>query len=212
MHFCTYHKVDEPEEGFRVKGNGKLDSWCVEGRREYNRANSKRLYAPIKAEVAKAREEKYLAETKVCSKCGLDKPIDEFGLRSDRPGKRWAKCILCQTEYQRSKAKETYYRYQDDYIERARQYRLDNPDKVKAYSEKWISDPENHERKKAYMRIYNSPYRIHVKDHCELCPYVSVDPDYHRDIDVHHIDLNHENNDPSNLQSLCAPCHRLLRV
>jgi hypothetical protein len=211
MHFCTYHKLEEPEEGFRTKSNGKLDSWCVEGRREYNRANSKRLYAPVKAEVAKAKEAKAAAETKTCTACGLEKDIEEFGFRPDRPGKRWAKCIPCQVEYQRKKTKETYYRYQEDYIVRSQKYRDEHPNAAKEAYALWVSDPDNHEKKKSYMRIYNAPYRIHVKGFCEAdgCDYVSRSDD-HRDMDVHHRDGNHDNNDPSNLQTLCVLCHRLL--
>jgi hypothetical protein len=41
---------------------------------------------------------------------------------------------------------------------------------------------------------------------CERCGY----NEYAMCIDVHHIDENHSNNDPSNLIQLCAICHRLL--
>jgi len=44
------------------------------------------------------------------------------------------------------------------------------------------------------------------KDHCELCGFVAKDP---VQLDVDHIDRNPSNNDPSNLQTLCANCHRL---
>jgi hypothetical protein len=44
------------------------------------------------------------------------------------------------------------------------------------------------------------------KDHCEMCGFVAKDP---VQLDVDHIDRNSSNNDPSNLQTLCANCHRL---
>jgi 5-methylcytosine-specific restriction endonuclease McrA len=31
-------------------------------------------------------------------------------------------------------------------------------------------------------------------------------------LDAHHVDGNHENNDPTNIQTLCANCHRLVTV
>lgn len=49
-------------------------------------------------------------------------------------------------------------------------------------------------------------YRLHKKDKCSFCGFVPVHP---CQLDVDHIDNNHKNNDPSNLQTLCANCHRL---
>ena len=44
------------------------------------------------------------------------------------------------------------------------------------------------------------------KKRCECCGFKAV----HRiQLDVDHIDGNHTNNSPSNLQTLCANCHRL---
>jgi 5-methylcytosine-specific restriction endonuclease McrA len=49
-------------------------------------------------------------------------------------------------------------------------------------------------------------YRKHKKDYCELCGFIAL----HRvQLDVDHIDGNRTNNDPDNLQTLCANCHRL---
>jgi len=41
---------------------------------------------------------------------------------------------------------------------------------------------------------------------CELCGFVAG---WHGQLDLDHIDGNHHNNDPANLQTLCANCHRL---
>ena len=49
-------------------------------------------------------------------------------------------------------------------------------------------------------------YTRYKKDYCELCGFVAL----HRiQLDVDHIDGNHNNNEVSNLQTLCANCHRL---
>ena len=49
-------------------------------------------------------------------------------------------------------------------------------------------------------------YQIHKKDYCEFCGFKAV---HIVQLDVDHIDGNHANNDLSNLQTLCANCHRL---
>lgn len=50
------------------------------------------------------------------------------------------------------------------------------------------------------------PHRKFKKDHCEKCGFIPVTM---FQLDVDHIDGNHANNDPKNLMTLCANCHRL---
>jgi len=52
----------------------------------------------------------------------------------------------------------------------------------------------------------NRRYRKAKKDTCERCAFVAEHP---CQLDVDHIDGDHSNNRPSNLQTLCANCHRL---
>lgn len=54
--------------------------------------------------------------------------------------------------------------------------------------------------------VYDKPYLNHRKDYCEMCGFV---PTNMCQLDVDHIDGNHINNTPDNLQTLCANCHRL---
>lgn len=49
-------------------------------------------------------------------------------------------------------------------------------------------------------------YRSLKLDNCELCGF---EPEHPCQLDVDHIDGDHSNNDPANLQTLCANCHRL---
>jgi hypothetical protein len=57
--------------------------------------------------------------------------------------------------------------------------------------------------------LYRKPYKAFKKEHCEECGFVAV----HRiQLDVHHIDHDHNNNVESNLKTLCANCHRLEHV
>ena len=53
------------------------------------------------------------------------------------------------------------------------------------------------------------PTKPHYRDfkltYCEHCGFIAKHP---CQLDVDHIDGNHKNDDPSNLQTLCANCHR----
>jgi DNA-binding transcriptional ArsR family regulator len=48
--------------------------------------------------------------------------------------------------------------------------------------------------------------RRHLKEICESCGFV---PEHERQLELHHLDRDRSNNDPSNLQTLCSNCHSL---
>lgn len=56
---------------------------------------------------------------------------------------------------------------------------------------------------------HNFKYKKYRKDHCERCGFK---PEHPCQLDGHHRDGNHENNRKSNIQTLCANCHRLTRI
>ncbi len=49
-------------------------------------------------------------------------------------------------------------------------------------------------------------YKKFKKDHCEKCGFVA---EHSCQLDIDHIDGDKANGDESNLQTLCANCHRL---
>ena len=71
---------------------------------------------------------------------------------------------------------------------------------------KRLKDPRYKLKKRKLQKLKVKPYSIFKKDHCEKCPFT---PTHSCQLDVDHIDGNHTNNDPSNLITLCANCHRL---
>ena len=61
-------------------------------------------------------------------------------------------------------------------------------------------------QKKRHALKVLRPYRQHLKSICEKCGFVPVK---FCQLDIHHIDGDHKNNDIKNLQTLCSNCHRL---
>ena len=141
-----------------------------------------------------------------CKEDGCESPRRP---RHDRPGKFFTLCDEHYAAYMSIQNKAYYLRNQEAQKKRAKKYRDDNPETVKAAWQEYNSRPEVIARKKAFMKTYRRPWRQYVKDHCERCPYVSQHEEL-KDMDVHHLDENKQNNDPSNLQTLCATCHRLV--
>lgn len=77
-----------------------------------------------------------------------------------------------------------------------------------AWKKKWLAGTSPGALKhKERNKLKSSPHRRFVKPLCSRCNY---SPEDIIEIDVHHVDENHDNNDPTNLVSLCACCHRLV--
>lgn len=64
-------------------------------------------------------------------------------------------------------------------------------------------------RRRAHDQRKNRPWRAMVEQTCRRCGFV---PEHPCQLDVDHIDGSKANSDPSNLQTLCANCHRLKSV
>lgn len=78
------------------------------------------------------------------------------------------------------------------------------PARIKSRGSKLDKKGQKNYRCKNVM--YKRLYRKHKKDRCESCGFIPVNL---VQLDVDHIDGNNKNNNPSNLQTLCANCHRL---
>lgn len=83
------------------------------------------------------------------------------------------------------------------------------PTKIKMRNSKRASLNGRYKCRAVYLKAYNKliyPYAVHKKEQCEKCGF---NPVHTSQLDVDHIDGDRWNNDPSNLQTLCANCHRL---
>ena len=161
MHYCAYHKRDEPESAFRQRGE-KIDSWCIEGRREYNRKYSKANYVPVV----------YSEPTgKVCTACETEKSLEDFPFRYDRPTKRESRCFECLKKIRKAYAQDDTVRNFEARAAGKKRYHETHPR---------YNDQSSRRRRARHKRIRTEPYtREQVRDRdkgvCWFCK-EPVDP------------------------------------
>ena len=122
-------------------------------------------------------------ETKICNKCGIEKPLSEFEFRSDTKKYRNT-CKECRKKYTskwhkenleyvkeylqnnkehiKARSKRYYDENREKLIEYSREYREENPLKVKEAKKKW------REENKTKISNYNKDYEeIHKEERKE---------------------------------------------
>ena len=90
--------------------------------------------------------------TKLCTKCKVEKSIDEFSRRKDEH-RFW--CRAC--------AKSYYQSHQEETLAQKKQYYQDNKEEKKALSNKYYED--NKEAKKAYAEQYRKDNREKINEY-----------------------------------------------
>lgn len=84
--------------------------------------------------------------TRVCRKCGQEKPLEEFAKNKE--------CVLGHSHICKQCRREHACKYRADnhekVLERTRKWRVDNPEKVREYDRKYRAD--NHEKILEYGR------------------------------------------------------------
>lgn len=147
-------------------------------------------------------------KTKVCTECGIEKPISEFAKK--KTGKYGVKgyCKVCH----RAKYKKYYEENREDIRERAEKYRDENREKVRAqvrnYSKKyreekreWIKIRDKKQNVKRFFGISVEEYDelMSVKK-CEICG-TTEDTRY---------TLDHCHNTKKIRGCLCSKCNLML--
>ena len=104
-------------------------------------------------------------ETKICSKCGEEKPINQF--QFSRPNVRRPNCKKCQNEYNRK-----YRKNNPDIVEKInkkhkiylKEYRKANRVKRNEYLKEWYRKNPDKKRSQKYRRRYG----IDVEDYNKM--------------------------------------------
>lgn len=89
-------------------------------------------------------------QIKVCSRCRLEKPLEFFDLRSDRPGKRRSHCADCRRKQVKdydSKNKDKKSLYNKDYRDKNKE---DLTKKAKIYYK------QNRKERLAYLKLWRA--------------------------------------------------------
>lgn len=81
-------------------------------------------------------------ETKVCSKCGEEKALEEFGRDRRRKDGRRAMCRACSRAYDRARGKKYYEQNKEKVLARIRNYRANNLELVREQERNRRSSPE----------------------------------------------------------------------
>ncbi len=133
-------------------------------------------------------------ETRVCIKCGIEKPLSEF----NKNGKFYrTNCKECKKKYEhsqylknREKVLERCRIHDLEHSEERREYRRLHKDHIKEYNEKYRL--ENKDKLKEYQKAHAAEiserqrkYRNKNKEHIKelAIEYYKKNPHYHRDYD-----------------------------
>ena len=123
-------------------------------------------------------------ETKICNKCGIEKPLTEFYFRNKQLGIYRPECIECRKKYleankdkireQRKKGriknaekikqqkKEAYKRNKDKILEKNKAYYKENAERIKSRQKKY-----NEKNKQMILERQKEYYKKHIEERIE---------------------------------------------
>lgn len=124
---------------------------------------------------------------KTCKKCQQAKPLTEFYAQPANKDGRQGTCKKCMGA-------------------RTAKWYQDHPEAGRLQKRKRLSTPEGRRKHNLSVKMRQKPYIKYRADKCRRCGFV---PENICQLTVDHIDSNHDNNDVTNLQTLCHNCHNL---
>lgn len=103
--------------------------------------------------------EEILETTKICTKCGVEKPLEEFGRNASHKDGHASQCLECSREYDKERAKDPERRQAN--IERSRKWYEQNKDtlELKEYKRKYAIDHSEEAKTRAKEWYHNNKER-----------------------------------------------------
>lgn len=139
-------------EFFFEKRSGRYLNFCAACDKKYHKEYHERMKAKNAGKVVEVDPNK----TKVCVKCGVEKPLTEFYVDSST-GKIINTCKLCKRSYNKS-----HYEDNKEYISvKSKEYREANKERLDAYHADYRK--KNAEKRREYSRQYHYDHIDEVK-------------------------------------------------
>jgi hypothetical protein len=98
-----------------------------------------------------------MENTKICSKCGRELPLECFGKHKSKKDGLQPYCKECQKQYGKQYWKEYYARHRDEQLEKNKQYYAEHRDELIEYKKQWRAD--NPEYDKLHGKQYYAEHR-----------------------------------------------------
>lgn len=142
-------------------------------------------------------------KTKICSKCGKEKPITEFYKDKSSKDGLYYWCKECSCKHN----KERYRKNKKKIIEYIKKYRRDNPIKV------WCKDTIRNHKQKRYKVLFNWEELLSIAKKTKHCPICETKLDWKLGVGLNNNSptLDRINNDKiltlNNIQIVCWKCN-----
>lgn len=153
-------------------------------------------------------------DTKVCTKCGIEKPLEQF--HKNKTNKDWLhwRCKECMKEYYNNVHKKVYEDNKEYILEQHKRRRQNNKEHVKEYKKKynrehkkelWIQR-ERRRKEKWYRIVHQKTDRFILKNNlrhtlCDICW-------WWWDIEFHHPDYSKRHE----WIFVCRSCHSWIHL
>ena len=198
--FYLNHRTGRPRAQCRVCARARSRRYYAEHREQIRAARAERLAPPEPrptrptpvAAPAPPRDERPPQYTRVCTKCGRERPIAEFYLVDRRTGRRGRQCKPCLRA-------------------RSRQYYKENRERIRAQQRTCYHREDPDQRRRRQMRYrakYRQRYAVRRRTHRLRVQGVLVLADHCADCGAPAVHLHHEEyGDVVALVSLCRQCH-----
>lgn len=112
-----------------------------------------------------------MSASKTCSKCRVEKPLDDFHRNASKPDGRKSACKACLRDRNREYAHRWHAEHPEKAREKSRRWRVENPEKARETSRRRVASGRNAEslRRAAARYVARTPEQL-AADRARLRP------------------------------------------